>query len=122
MVEAITSRFVILALALFTGVAASQRPDTSRKTIVEAAARYVADYQRQLTSVIADETYTQEILAQSPRDPRMPWLRHIRSEVFFIFAAAKHHWMAIRDVMSVDGDPIADRPNLRDAFDSLAAG
>ena len=110
----------ILALALVASASASQAPDTSRKAVVDAAARYVADYQRQLTSVIADELYTQEITAQSPRDPQMPRLRRTQGEVFFIYAASSHHWMAVRDVMSLDGRALDDRPDLRDAFQTLA--
>jgi hypothetical protein len=111
---------VILALLASTG--ASQGPDTSTKKVVEAAARYVAHYQRQLTSVIADETYTQKILDQLPRDAQMPLLRRTQSEVFFIFLPTDHHWMAIRDVMSIDGTALDDRPDLRSAFQRLAAG
>ena len=113
---------MILTLALLASTGASQRPDTSTKKIVEAAARYVADYQRQLTSVIADETYTQEIVDQTPRDPEMPRVRRTQSEVFFAYLTANHHWMAIRDVMSLDGTPLSDRPDLRGAFQRLAAG
>ena len=116
----LAARSVILALAALASAGAAQGPDTSTKRIVEAAAAYVADYQRQLTSVIADEIYTQEVVAQSPRDPKMPRIRRLRSEVFFMYAAADHHWMAIRDVMSLDGSPLADRPDLRDAFQRLA--
>jgi hypothetical protein len=111
-----------LALALVAGASASQAPDTSRKAVVDAAARYVGDYQRQLTSVIADEIYTQEIVAQSPRDPQMPRLRRTQGEVFFIYAASNHHWMAVRDVMSLDGSALGDRPDLRDAFQRLSPG
>ena len=115
-------RVLIPALALLASAGASQGPDTSTKAIVEAAAGYVADYQRQLTSVIADEIYTQEVVAQSPRDPQMPRLRTMRSEVFFVYLATSHHWMAIRDVMSLDGNALGDRPDLRDAFQRLAVG
>ena len=115
-------RVLIPALALLASAGASQGPDTSTKAIVEAAAGYVADYQRQLTSVIADEIYTQEVVAQSPRDPQMPRLRTMRSEVFFVDSATSHHWMAIRDVMSLDGNALGDRPDLRDAFQRLAVG
>jgi hypothetical protein len=113
---------LILTLALLASAGASQRPDTSTKKVVEAAARYVADYQRQLTSVIADETYTQEIVAQTPRDPQMPRLRRTQSEVFFAYLTTDRHWMAIRDVISLDGTALTDRPDLRGAFQKLAAG
>ena len=88
MADRFASRSLILALALVASAGASQGPDTSTKAVVEAAAGYVADYQRQLTSVIADEIYAQEVVAQSPRDPEMPRLRRTQGEVFFVYAAA----------------------------------
>jgi hypothetical protein len=112
----------MVALALLVSTGASQGPDTSTKKIVEAAALYVADYQRQLTSVIADETYTQEIVAQTPLDPQMPRLRRTQSEVFFAYLAMNRQWMAIRDVMSLNGTALTERPDLRGAFQRLAAG
>src|SRR4051794_34145558 len=65
--------------------------------IQERAASYVAGYQRQLTAIVADELYTQEIRAQVPEDADAPKSRTLRSEVFFLFAAEEREWMAIRD-------------------------
>lgn len=36
-----------------------------------------------------------------------------------MFAPANHDWMAIRDVMTVDGQALADRPDLREALRAL---
>ena len=107
-----------LAAAAFQPPAASD--DFSTKAVVARAAAYVADYQKQLTSVVADEDYAQAILAQVPRNPDMPRARHLRSEVFFIFEPVDRQWMAIRDTMVVDGLPLTDRPRVREAFETLA--
>jgi hypothetical protein len=96
------------------------RDDFSTRAVVARAAAYVADYQRQLTSVVADEDYAQAILAQVPKDPAMPRARHLKSEVFFVFEPVDRQWMAIRDTMLVDGLPIADRVSVREAFQTLA--
>jgi hypothetical protein len=112
--------FSAIALA-GANVLAVQGPDTSERAVVAAAAAYVAEYQRQLTSVLADEAYTQEIVAQVPRDPEMPRTRTLRSEVFFMFAPASREWMAIRDVMAVDGQPAGGRPDLHEALRTLQA-
>jgi hypothetical protein len=88
-------------------------PDTSVEAIVGAAAAYVSDYEQQLTSVLSDETYSQLIRDQMPRDPAMPQGRTMKSETFFMFAAASREWLAIRDVISVDGSPVPDRPDIR---------
>src|SRR5687768_8531452 len=74
-------------------------PDpTSLEAAVNAAAGYVKDYQRALTSVLADEDYLQQVVTQTPLDESMPRVRRLRSEVFFMFAPASGDWMAIRDV------------------------
>ena len=97
----------------------SAQEDLSTRALVAAATAYVAQYQQQLTSVVADEEYTQEILEQTPLDPRMPRARRLRSEVFFVFEPMDRQWMAIRDTMLVDGVPVRDRPSARLAFESL---
>jgi len=107
-------------LAVLVASAGAQRPDTSALAVIRAAAQYVADYQRQLTSVIADEIYTQQIAAQEPSEADMPRQRRLRSEVFFMFAPADRDWMAIRDVTEVDGNAAPDRLDLGEALRTLA--
>jgi len=110
-----------VALAVLIGAETPQAPDISAQAVVTAAATYVSGYQRQLTSILADEHYTQEIVSQAPPDLRMPRARHMRSEIFFMFAPADHDWMAIRDVVELDGKPLSDRPDLRVALQTLPA-
>jgi hypothetical protein len=110
-----------LALSGIAVVKASQGPDISTRAVVNAAAAYVAEYQRQLTSILADELYTQDVAQQAPRDPNTQPFRSLRSEVFFMFAPANHDWMAIRDVLAVNGQPLGDRPDLREALQTLPA-
>ena len=52
----------------------------------------------------------------------MPRLRRTQSEVFFAYLTTDRHWMAIRDVISLDGTALTERPDLRGAFQRLAAG
>src|SRR4030095_2366884 len=101
-----------LALVSVTGAQVqppAPRPDTSVGAVVEAAAAYVRDYQDQLTYVIADESYVQRILNQAPLDTSMPRSRTLKSEMFFMFGPADRVWMAIRDVIQVDGKPVDQR-------------
>ena len=58
---------------------------TSAEAVVEAAARYLKQYQQQLTAVLADERYRQQIINQVPRVDTMPRVRTLESEVFFMF-------------------------------------
>jgi hypothetical protein len=108
-----------LAVSLIAAAAWPQRLDTSTTGVVRAAASYVAEYQRQLTSIIADEIYTQQIAEQQPREADMPRARHLRSEVFFMFAPADRDWMAIRDVKAVDGTAVEDPLDLGEALRTL---
>jgi|RhiMethySRZTD1v2_1073278.scaffolds.fasta_scaffold18688_4 hypothetical protein len=115
-----------LALVSATGTGAqvqppAPRPDTSVAAVVEAAAAYVKEYQDQLTYVIADESYVQRILNQAPLDTSMPRSRTLKSEMFFMFGPADRVWMAIRDVIQVDGKPVDQRPDLRAALQLLPA-
>ena len=121
MVARFRTRSLTVALPLLAVAGAPLAPDTSTRAVVKAAAEYVAEYQPQLTAVVADEVYAQQIVVQAPRDPDMPRLRHMRSEVFFMFAPATHHWMAIRDVIELNGVVLRDRPDLRDALQTLPA-
>jgi hypothetical protein len=116
----------LVAIAASVAGAAGSRvqapaADTTTAAVLDAAAGYVKEYEKQLTSIIADEIYTQRIDAQIPRDFRMPRWRSLDSELFFIFAPADYGWMAIRDVIAVDGKPVADRPNLEEALRTLPA-
>jgi hypothetical protein len=116
---------LLLAVALSFGFAVlppeAQRPPdkTQVEAVVTAAAAYVKEYQRALTSVLADEDYQQQVVAQIPLDRSMPQKRRLRSEVFFMFAPASGDWMAMRDVIAMDGTALAERPNLREALRTL---
>ena len=103
-----------------TGTATTQDHDLSTRALVSRAAAYVSEYQQLLTAVVADEEYTQEILAQTPLDPAMPRIRRLRSEVFFVFEPVDRQWMAIRDTMLVDGQPVRDKISARKAFETLS--
>jgi hypothetical protein len=98
---------------------AQSRPNTSVAAVVEAASTYVKTYQDQLTYVLADESYAQRILNQAPLDTSMPRSRTLKSEMAFMFA--DRTWMAIRDVMQVDGKPVDQRPDLRADLQLLPA-
>ena len=101
-----------ISLAL---IAQSRTPSTSTADVVDAAAGYVAKYEQQLTSVVASETSRQEMLVRSP-DPRTPAGRTMKSEMFFMFSPAEHEWMAVRDVNEVDGKPVENPPDLKNAL------
>lgn len=107
---------VPVAAAVMAMSQAAADPDVS--TVVSAAAAYINDYRSQLTSLVADETYTQQIVRQVPNDPASPRVRQMTSEFFFMFEPTGE-WMAIRDVIRVDGQPVKDRPVVVDELKRL---
>jgi hypothetical protein len=115
-----TAMCLVAAIVSSSAAFQTAREDFSTKAVVARAASYVAEYQQKLTSVVADEDYAQAVLAQVPADPEMPRTRRLRSEVFFIFEPVGRQWMAIRDPILVDGLPVQDRPNVRQAFETMA--
>ncbi len=112
--------WLAIPLALSVVVHASS-DDTSVRAVVGAAAAYVAEYQQQLTSILADEIYSQEIIPHTKPTVGDTRSRHMRSEVFFMFLPGDHEWMAIRDVIAVDGEAVGERPDIRDALRTLQA-
>lgn len=114
----------LILLAPFTAAAPAVTPpqtDTSTDAVVRAASAYVVDYQQRLTSVLADETYVQEISRQIPREPGPPRFRTMSSEVFFMFTPT-NDWMTIRDVTTVDRKPVTPRPDIRRSLENLSSG
>ena len=111
-------RGVLLALLAAGATLTGQKPDVDR--LVAQAAAYIRDYQQQLTAVVADETYTQHLRAQVPRDKGMAPTRTTTSEIFFLHVPG-YDWMAMRDVATMDGRPVQDRPDLKDALKRVAA-
>ena len=113
---------LLISAAIVSPFAASQVQDErepSLEVILNAAAEYVRHYQDQLTSVIAEEVYTQQIGALLPNDPALPRFRKLNSEVFFVRVNAGEDWMAIRDVVRVDGQDVENRRVLLDEIRRL---
>ena len=114
----VLSLLVAAALPLVARQRSAVEDSTSLDAVVAAAVAYVNGYQRELTAILADEEYRQQIHGQTPREETMPRLRTLQSEVFFMYAPGSD-WMAIRDVLSQNGKAIKDRPNLREALRTL---
>jgi hypothetical protein len=119
------SSSLLLAAALGLTAPSAQQPpprdpDLSAAGVVGAAAAYVKAYQEQLTFLIADEAYTQQVRTQIP-DGGGPKGRTMKSELFFMFTPADRGWMAMRDVIEVDRKPVEGRPDLRAALETLPA-
>jgi hypothetical protein len=124
--QSLSPALVVMAAAwMVAGAAAGTQPrpravDTSKNAVLKTAASYVAAYEERLTSIVADEAYTQRILAQGPGVQTTPWARTLHSEIFFAFGPHERQWMAIRDVLRIDGAPNPNRLDLKSALVTLA--
>lgn len=119
---------VLTATAIVVGLLVTVRaaPTVDRadapelSQVLQVARAYVHDYETKLTFVLADESYTQQIRDQVPITSPVQG-RTMKSEIYFVFAPQTNTWMAIRDVVSVDGKPVADRQNLMTMLGTIPA-
>jgi hypothetical protein len=88
--------------------------------IVAALHHYVHDYEDKLTLIVADESYLQRIYSPASKLPTRP-TRQTKSEVFFAFTPTSKQWLAVRDVESVDGQPVPSRPDVASMLTSVPA-
>jgi hypothetical protein len=102
--------FVAAAGGGWAARAQAPNPDVSKRALTKVAVDYVADYKKQFAFLIADEEYTQ---TQFDADGRTAQTRVLKAELFLTYLAADDEWMAVRDVIEVDGRPVRDREDLR---------
>lgn len=105
-----------LAVAIAAGGWSARAQEPSLATVLERAGDYVATFQRQLSGVVAEETYTQDVrepIASGtvPRAPLRgsPIHRELRSDLLLVKPEKADRWIQFRDVFEVDGRPVRDR-------------
>lgn len=91
---------VALALARPVGAPQQLSPATV-ESVLAAAGRYLDQYERDVTAVIAHEDYQQQILSERK-------VRVLKSDLL-ILADADWGWVEFRDVFEVDGLAVRDR-------------
>jgi hypothetical protein len=113
-----------VALALAARPAAAQQPTLA--TVLERAGAYVTEFQRQLSGIVAEERYAQEITAfpkrggcrpastyQSTLNCRgqlvIPIRADLRSDLLLVKPIGANEWVQFRDVFEADGKPVRDR-------------
>jgi hypothetical protein len=87
------------------------RDDISVKDVLAHATSYLADYQRQLGFVLADERATQQAFDGARR---LTAERRTSGEFFVTFLPADHAWISVHDTIEVDGRTVTDREDLRE--------
>jgi hypothetical protein len=97
-----------LAVAWPPRVTARQEPALS--DVLQRAGSYVEAFQKQLSGIVAEETYVQEILpivGMNARGRRVQ--RRLRSDLLLLLPEGAVTWVQFRDVFEVDGRPVRDR-------------
>jgi VWFA-related protein len=76
-------------------------PDASLTAVMSRTASYVEAYAREFSSVVAEETYEQQLRGGEKR--------RLRSDYLLVKPPNEDGWVPFRDVFEVDGAPIRDR-------------
>lgn len=105
-------RVSILAAFLATAVAV---PGAAREPTLDSvlahAASYVTAFHRQLSSIVAEETYVQEIKHQQSAfgNPAMLPMRRLKSDLLLVRPEGTDRYVELRDVFQVNDEPVRDR-------------
>ena len=105
-------RFVAIAAAAVCVL--ETRPSAQQPSPAEVLTRsasYVAEFRRQLSGIVADETYRQDVVltGRIANGVVAPPLRTLQSELLLVKPANGDRYVELRDVYAVDGQAIHDR-------------
>jgi len=97
-----------LALAAIVNARPSAQTDTVDAVLARAGA-YVADFHRQLASIVAEERYVQDWWPGRAQGATDIAHRVLLSDLLLVKPVGDAPWMEFRDVFEVDGRPIRER-------------
>jgi hypothetical protein len=93
---------LVMGAALIAGpIRAAPQSSANLDEVLAAAARYLADYEREITAIVAEESYLQEVLFENRS-------RHLRSDLL-VLQDPRTGWIGFRDVFEVDKRLVRDR-------------
>jgi hypothetical protein len=98
-------------LAMVTAPCAVLAEDPPLATVMQRAAAYVVEFQRQLSSIVAEEVYVQDVGHIKQRSGRSATGSHreLRSDLLLVRPSGADRYVGFRDVFAVDGTPVRDR-------------
>lgn len=107
----IAGRLGVFAAASIAVPAGAQQP--SLDEVLARAAAYVAGFHRQLSGVVAEEHYIQDVRAPTFRTTRGAAggreHRELKSDLLLVRPVGANRWVQFRDVFEVNGRPVHDR-------------
>jgi hypothetical protein len=102
---------LIVGVALLVAPASAQQP--ALDAVLARAGAYVVEFQRQLSGVVAEERYVQDVrypLSSSTRfNPLLARHRELKSDLLLVKPIGGDRWIQFRDVFEVDGKAVRDR-------------
>jgi hypothetical protein len=110
---------VTLALSGVEGAAGTQEPTLD--VVLARAATYVAEYQKKLQGIVAEETYRQNVMSTAAarfagsgtpgrtRGTTAREGRELKSDLLLVKLGNHDVWLQFRDVFEVDRKPVRDR-------------
>jgi hypothetical protein len=99
-------------VAWVAGVVMITSPAPAQEPLADVLARagsYVVEFQRQLSGVVAEETYVQDVRYPLGSRRLAPNHRELISDLLLVKPAGVDRWLQFRDVFAVDGRPVRDR-------------
>jgi hypothetical protein len=104
------NRAALFTIALLAPAVAAQEPTLD--TVLQRAGTYVVEFQRQLSGIVAEERYEQNVAASltlSRSSAGQVVSRVLKSDLLLVKPAGIDRWIQFRDVFDVDGSPVRDR-------------
>jgi hypothetical protein len=109
----VNRRFFVLLVAGLVGltIAAPRAQQITLAEALERTADYVAAFNRDLSSIVAEERYTQTWRTPPLKGRSVDSLarRELLSDLILVKAGDDSVWVQYRDVFQVDGSPVRDR-------------
>jgi hypothetical protein len=108
-----TWRLVVLVVALWavSGVARPHAQAPTMAIVLKNAAAYLADFQKQLSSIVSEETYVQEIspIAGKSSGGGLTQRITLKSDLLLVKPEGADRYVEFRDVFEVNGSPVRER-------------
>jgi hypothetical protein len=106
-----SASLVVAAITLAVAPASAARP-LKMADVLRSASEYVAEFHRQLSGIVAEERYVQQVVPEAPDRSAAqppPTRRELRADLLLMVPAGGSSWVQFRDVFEVDGIPVRDR-------------
>ena len=104
---------LLISTALLAGLLAAQpaAQKPSLDDVLKRSAVYVAAFHKQLSGIVAEETYTQHATTNAAfvNFATSGQSRTLKSDLLLVRPAGSDQYVELRDVYEVDGQPIRDR-------------